>query len=240
MSFVCWYKDNIYNPTIFFPNNNITGSYSILSFNDYNNTNYPYTNFLIPFYIANTNSIIIEINTGIVYHNILNVSNNQSSLYISSTVTSFPTTSVSNYYYLYPFMISLGINLYMCGSKMYILCIPYNYLFPSNQTFPGGGDCTILTLYFQQPVCNDFCPLMGNWTLTRIIFNSNNSGNSDSNFVDNINYFQNNQIIYELFEKYQSTPTCNILPLDLVLKLQTNWNIEFPLNLGFIFPISNC
>ena len=244
MSFTVWYKDNPENPTLFFQDYSNSNNYQIVSWLDYINPAYPYTNFTLPFYTATASvgmGTLMEVNTGISYYALLNVSQNQSLLYNSPTVSSFPNPPSAYFYYLSNFAISLAINLftYPCPTKMYILCVPYLYLFPSTSTFPSGANATILNLYFQQCYESSLCPLEGMWTLTRIIFNSNNGSNSDSYFQSNVQYFMSNGIISSLFQQFEKSPTCAILPFELVLSLQSKWNYEFPLNLGIPFPVAS-
>jgi len=250
MSYTVWYKDNPQNPTLFFLDATSNGTtsfiFQIMTWIDYTNTNYPYTHFLIPFYVVQTNLMnqfetLMEVNMGISYYSIVNVSNNYNPLYISTDIQSYPNPPSAYFYYLSNFEISLSIDLftYPCPCKRYVLVVPYNYVFPTSLPFPGSSESTIFVFYFEQSYVEDQCPLTGYWQLTRIVFNSNNGNNSNSNFSAMIQYFIENGIMTSLFETFERTTTNQILPFELVTSLLSKWNYEFPLNVGNVYPMNS-
>jgi len=247
MSYTVWYKDNPQNPTLFFvddASNGTTSSiFQIISWIDYLNPIIPYTQFLTPFYVVQTNvsnhfETLIEVNMGITYYSIVNITNNYNPVYISTTIRSYPNPPSAYYYYLSKLEISLSIDMFR-HQKRYVLVVPYNYVFPSSMgTFPSpsSSDATILVFYFEQCYEEDQCPLIGVWQLTRIVFNSNNGNDGNSKFNDMILYFLDNGIMTSLFQQFERTTTNQILPFEIVTSLQSKWNYEFPLNVGNVYP----
>lgn len=241
MSFATWYKDNPENPTIFFLQSTSATAvtYDIISFIDFINPNFPMENFFEPFYVVRTNNVgrrgdIVEVNLGIIYHAIVNISINESPIYTSTTVTPFPSPPNAYFYYLSNFEISLSENVEPSTlSKRYVINIPYNYIFPTDITFPiPNAKATIFNFYFTKRFEVDQIPLEGDWTLTRIVLNLNNSSSSE----EILQFFIENGIILQLFEEFMSVPTHKILSLTMISSLQTNWDYRFPLNLSEVFP----
>lgn len=248
MSFTCWYRDNPQNPTLFFndrdTNTSMSTTYDIMSWVDYKNTTQPYTNFLIPFYVnqvSNTEvtgmGMLIEVNMGLSYYCISNITYNQNPIYISTTVSAYPNPPSGYYYYLSNYQLCLAVDT-ISQKKNYVLVIPYNYVFPESYgSFPGNYQSTILTFYFQQCYEEDRCPIDGVWELVRIVFNSNNTSNSNIYFNSMVSYFMDNGIIDTLFQQFEKTFTNQILPIEVVTPLQSKWRYQFPLNIGNVYSV---
>ena len=247
MSFTVFYKDNPANPTLFYKSSTIDNLFNIVSFTDYIRPNSDYTKYLIAFYVAsNGANIFMEVNSGISYFRInsynLSKTWNQS-LAVSSSVQPFPYPPVANFYYLTNYTLSVAINLFTnpCPLQMYILCVPNNFVLSGTDKFPSGAKSTVLYLYFQQKIIIErpSCPIEGCWELTRIVYNSNNTANSDANFTATLQYFISHNIILQLFEQFKCTPTWKILPLYLAVDLQSAWTVNNPFNGTCVYPICN-